>query len=96
MVPAEQGRKDHKLPLSGTLPALAETAMASNEDLILTVEVDPDSGKRTVHLLTGKFVTPCMLRKLIGQAESQKDEGSRHIKRRLPRDERGKQNERNR
>lgn len=68
------------------LPALIESAIADNDDLILTVEGDPDSGTRTMHLMTGKFVTPCMLRKLIGQAESQKDEGSRHIIRRLPRD----------
>jgi hypothetical protein len=87
MAPAGPGRTEHTYPLSESLPALAETAIAGNEDLILTVEVDPDSGTRTVHLITGKFVTSCMLRKLIGQAASQKDEGSRHIKRRLPRDD---------
>lgn len=74
-------------PLSDLLPALIESVIAGNDDLILTVENDPDSGKRTLHLRTGKFVTPCMLRKLIGhRPESRADEGSRHIQRRLPRD----------
>jgi len=51
-------------------------ALAQQDDLILTFETEPDTGRRSVHVLTGRFVTECMLRKLIGQAESQRDEGS--------------------
>jgi len=96
MAPVKKCRTTRTPPLSDLLPALIESAIAGNDDLILTVEADPDSGTQMIHLMTGKFVTPCMLRKLIGQAESQIDEGSRHIVRRLSRDLKQNENERDR
>jgi len=96
MAPAKKCRTNRTPPLSAILPTLIESAIADNDDLILTVECDPDSGKRMIHLMTGRFVTPCMLRKLIGEAESQTDEGSRHIIRRLPRDVKRSEKERDR
>jgi hypothetical protein len=52
-------------------------------DFILTVETDPDTGAEHLYVMTGRFVSACMLRKLAGQAESQRDEGSVLLKRRL-------------
>ena len=69
------------------LSALIESAITDNDDLFLTVRVDPDSGTRTINLMTGKFVSPLMLRKLIGhRTKSQNNEVRRHILMRLPGD----------
>jgi hypothetical protein len=70
----KRGRK--KKPVIDTLPELLVNAIARDHDFILTFETDEDTGKKKIHVLTGQFVSPCMLRKLIGQAESQRDEGS--------------------
>jgi hypothetical protein len=71
----------HKKPLIDTLPELLVRAIATDHDFILTFETDPETGKRKIHVMTGKFITPCMLRKLIGQVESQRDEGSTMVSR---------------
>ncbi|MFA4859920.1 hypothetical protein [Methanoregula sp.] len=81
MAPAKKRREKHCKPLAGELPELLETAIAENRDFILTTETDPDTGRRMLHVMSGKFVSPCMLRKLIGQAESQRDEGGTLISR---------------
>jgi len=65
-----------KKPLTEILPDILAAALGHNDDFILTYETDPDTGKTSVHVMSGKFVSDCMLRKLIGQAESQRDEGS--------------------
>ncbi|PKG32288.1 hypothetical protein [Methanoregula sp.] len=67
---------------------LAHT-LDKREDLILTFETDPDSGAERVYAMTGQFVSECMLRKLIGQAESQRDEGSVLLCQRMPKRRRG-------
>ncbi|MCK9581136.1 MAG: hypothetical protein M0Q92_11935 [Methanoregula sp.] len=74
-LPKKRGRKKQK-PLIDTLPELLVSALADSRDFILCFETDEETGKRKVHVMTGQFITPCMLRKLVGQAESQKDEGS--------------------
>ncbi len=58
------------------LPELLVRALARHDDFIVTCETDPDTGKKQIHILSGKFITPCMLRKLMGQAEAQRDEGA--------------------
>lgn len=63
-------------PLVTMLPGLLDRALEEGRDFILCYETDEDTGKRRVHVMTGSFVSPCMLRKLIGLAESRKDEGS--------------------
>jgi hypothetical protein len=70
-----------KKPLIDTLPELLVQAIATDHDFILTFETEPDTGKRKIHVMTGKFITPCMLRKLIGQVQSQRDEGSTMVSR---------------
>lgn len=59
-------------------------ALERREDLILTFETDPDTGVERLYAMTGEFVSECMLRKLIGKAESQRDEGSVLFRQRLP------------
>ena len=58
------------------MPELLVRALARHDDFIVTCETDPDTGNEQIHMLSGKFVTSCMLRKLLGQAESQRDEGA--------------------
>jgi hypothetical protein len=73
---APERRSRRKPPFIDTLPALLVSALAEKKDFILCFETDEESGTRSVHAMTGQFISPCMLRKLIGQAESQKDEGA--------------------
>ena len=54
------------------MPELLVTAIAGNNNVILTVETDPDSCMQTIHIMIGKFISPCMIQKLIGQAEFQR------------------------
>jgi hypothetical protein len=69
-------KKRRAKPVIDLLPELLVKALGRHDDLIVTCEEDPSNGKRTLHLISGRFVTACMLRKLIGQAESQRDEGA--------------------
>jgi hypothetical protein len=69
-------RKTPVKPVVKMLPELMVRALARHDDFIVTCETDPGSGKTKIHIISGKFVTPCMLRKLLGQAESQRDEGA--------------------
>jgi hypothetical protein len=79
MAMPKKTRGRQKKPLTDTLPELLASAVATDNDFILTFETDPDTGKRMIHAMTGKFITPCMLRKLTGLAESQRDEGSKIV-----------------
>lgn len=63
-------------PLIDTLPALLVAALAEKKDFILCFETDEGTNRTNVHAMTGQFISPCMLRKLIGQVESQSDEGA--------------------
>lgn len=82
MAPPKKRGGRRKRPLIDTLPELLVTSLAGNRDFILAFETDEETGKRTVHVLTGQFFSPCMLRKVIGQAESQKDCGGSVLSRR--------------
>lgn len=62
--------------LADAAPDLLNEALARGEDFILATETDEETGTRTLYIMTGRFVTTCMLRKLIGVAESQQDEGA--------------------
>lgn len=78
------GRKRQLRPLTELLPEMLGRAVARNEDFIVTSETDPDTGKTVLHILSGRFVTSCMLRKLIGQVISQREEGALHVSRKQP------------
>ena len=81
MVTRKKTRGSKKRPLIDLLPELVVSALAQDNDFIMTFETDPDTGVRTLHAMSGKFISPCMLRKVIGQVESQRDEGSTMISR---------------
>lgn len=74
--PGKRGKKK-KTAFVASIPGLIESALCSNDDLILTIKTDPDTGSRRAYAFTGKFISPCMMRKLIGLSESCRDEGSR-------------------
>lgn len=76
------GKKKDAGTVAGLLPELMEKALARRDDFIVTCETDPDTGRKQIHIFSGKFVTPCMLRKLMGKAESQRDEGAVRISKR--------------
>ncbi len=82
-MPARKSAKKPAKPLADQAAELLEQVMDRHDDLILTFEKDPDTGAETFHAISGKYVTACMLRKLMGQAESQKDEGSVVISRKI-------------
>jgi hypothetical protein len=74
-LPKKHGGKQKK-PIADILPEMLSSAIARQDDFILTFETNPDTGRKHIHVMTGQFVSACMLRKLTGQAESQRDEGS--------------------
>lgn len=76
MAPQEERKGKKRETLTDMLTELLAMALAGDKDFILCHETDEETNKRTIHVMTGRFVSPCMLRKLIGQAESQKDEGA--------------------
>lgn len=79
-------RRKDPAPLAQLIPAMLDGALARSDDFVVTCETDPDTGARVLHVMSGRFVSPCMLRKLIGQAESQRDEGGRYFVQELPGD----------
>ena len=74
-------RKKTVKPVIDLLPELLVKALSRHDDFIVTCETDPETEKKMIHIISGKFVTPCMLRKLMGQAEAQRDEGSMIVSR---------------
>jgi hypothetical protein len=81
-MPEKKTRKKRRVTrVIDLLPGLLVKALARHDDFIVTCETDPDTAAKKIHILSGKFVTPCMLRKLMGKAESQRDEGSTIISR---------------
>ena len=46
------------------------SALAREDDLIITSGTDPDSGEKVLHVMTGKLVSACMLNKLKGRIET--------------------------
>lgn len=84
MAPLQKRRGKPRKPLIDTLPELLVNAIAGSNDFILTFETDEETGARKIHVMTGKFISSCMLRKLIGQAESGRDEGYTLVSRKWP------------
>jgi hypothetical protein len=44
--------------------------------MIITCETDPESGRKTLHVMTGKLVSACMLNRLRGRIEAYPEDGS--------------------
>jgi len=76
MPPRKKRTVKPKIPVIDLLPGLLVTSLANHDDFIVTCDTDSKTGAKKLHIITGKFITPRMLRKLIGQVEAQHDEGS--------------------
>jgi hypothetical protein len=57
------------------IPELLASTLAREDDLIVTCETDPDSGHRTLHVITGKLVSACMLNKLKARITAYPEDG---------------------
>jgi len=62
-----------------SLPELINAALAGDQDFIFTAEADPDTGSCSIHAFSGKFIVSYILRKLLGLAEAERNEGRRVI-----------------
>ena len=75
------GKKSRKKPERRPDETLAEifmTALKKQDDFIMTFETG-EEGKQTMHVMSGKLITPCMLGTLTNRCELPESEGSRHI-----------------
>jgi hypothetical protein len=54
-------RKIQKIPLHELLPEMLASALAKEEDFIVTYEKQDDDNKQDIQILRGKLITPCML-----------------------------------
>jgi hypothetical protein len=77
-----QRRKNGK-PFHEAVTDLLFSALANHEDFILTYETDPETDKKEIHVMTGKFITNSQLRTLKKKCERQHEDGSRHITRKM-------------
>ena len=55
---------------------LLVSALKNEDDLIVTCETDPDNGKKTLHVMTGKLVSACMLNKLRARITAYPEDGN--------------------
>jgi len=71
----KRAKKENKSIIE-LLPEMLTSALSGNDDFIVTFETHTDEGKRYLHVLQGKLITPCMLGTLKNRVEIQKEEGS--------------------
>lgn len=71
----KQVKKENKSIIE-LLSGMLTSALSRNNDFIVTFETHTDEGKRYLHVLQGKLITPCMLGTLKNRVEIQKEEGS--------------------
>jgi hypothetical protein len=78
MAAGRKRRKKQAKSLTDTITEMLAFALGNQEDFIIAFE-SGDDDRTILHVMTGKLITHCMLRKLTGQCEVLADEGSRHI-----------------
>jgi hypothetical protein len=61
--------------LNDAIPGLIAAALARDDDVLLTSETDPGSGRKTLHVMTGKLVTACMFNRLRNRIEAFPEDG---------------------
>jgi len=76
-------RKNAEKPFHEAVTDLLFSSMANNEDFILTYEVNPTTGKKEIHVMSGKLISPDLLGTLKAHVAQQLDEGSGHHIRQL-------------
>ena len=76
MAAAKKRRGRQSPTLADAIPELLVSALEKEDDLIVTCETDPDTGKKTLHVMTGKLVSTCMLNKLKARIAAYPEDGS--------------------
>ena len=71
----KRAKKENKSIIE-LLPGMLTSALSRNDDFIITFETHNHEGKRYLHVLQGKLITPCMLGTLKNRVGIQKEEGS--------------------
>jgi hypothetical protein len=72
----QQREKKERKSVLELLPDMLASALTNQDDFIVTYETNPDTGRRVLHVLRGKLITPCMLGTLKNRVELQQEEGS--------------------
>ena len=71
-------RKKAEKPFHEAVTDLLFSAMANHEDFVLTYEVNPTTGKKEIHVMSGKLVSPDQLGTFKAHVAQQLDDGSGH------------------
>jgi hypothetical protein len=75
MAAAKKRRGMRSPSLAAVIPDLLVSALGREDDVIITCETNPDTGHKTLHFMTGKLVSACMLNKLRGRIEAYPEDG---------------------
>lgn len=76
MAAGKKHRATQAPSLADVLPALLASALERQDDLVLTCEIDPGTGRKTLHVMTGNLISGCMLNKLKTLIETYPEDGS--------------------
>ena len=71
-------RKNAEKPFHEAVTDLLFSAMANHEDFVLTYEVNSITGKKEIHVMAGKLISPELVGTLKEHVAQQLDEGSGH------------------
>jgi|GEM_PF-1174436 len=71
-------RKKPEKPFHEAVTDLLFSAMANNEDFVLTYETNPGTSKKEIHVMAGKLINPEMLGSIKEEVARQFEEGSGH------------------
>jgi len=75
MAAAKKHPGKRSIRLADAIPALLASALEKQDDLIVTCETNPDTGRKTLHVMTGKLISGCMLNKLKTLIETYPEDG---------------------
>jgi predicted secreted protein len=71
-------RKNDEKPFHEAVTDLLFSAMANHEDFVLTYEVNPTTGKKEIHVMSGKLISSDLVATFKDHVVKQVDEGSGH------------------
>jgi hypothetical protein len=71
-------RKNDEKPFHEAVTDLLFSAMANHEDFVMTYEINPTTGKKEIHVMSGRLISPDMVGILKNHVTEQFEEGSGH------------------
>ncbi|MFA4877201.1 MAG: hypothetical protein WC586_07275 [Methanoregula sp.] len=71
-------RKKEEKPFHEAVTDLLFSAMANHEDFIVTYEQNPATGKKEIHVMSGKLITQEALASMKAEVARQLEDGGRH------------------